>query len=48
LSVTETRVHFGEVLTAVDKRGDHIIAEKGGRRVAAIVPIQELDQYWDA
>jgi prevent-host-death family protein len=48
LSATETRVHFGEVLRAVDRGGDHIIVEKDGRRIAAIVPIREFDEFWTA
>jgi prevent-host-death family protein len=48
MNATEARVHFGEVLRAVDSRGDRVIVERDGRPVAAIVPIREFDEFWNA
>jgi prevent-host-death family protein len=54
VSATEARVRFGEVLSAVDERGETVIVEKSGQPLAAVIPIAEyrrltrrvLDQDW--
>ena len=41
VSATEARVHFGELLQAVDQSGETVIVERGGRELAAVIPIEE-------
>ncbi len=40
LSATEARVHFGELLDAV-QRGETVIVERGGKARAVVIPIAE-------
>jgi prevent-host-death family protein len=41
----EARRTFGKILDTVGFRGDAVIVEKNGERLAAIVPIQMLDKW---
>jgi prevent-host-death family protein len=44
VSATEARVHFGEILRAVQEDGDTIIVERGGRAAAVILPVAAYDR----
>jgi prevent-host-death family protein len=41
----EARRTFGKILDTVGFRGDTVVVEKNGERLAAIVPIQMLDKW---
>jgi prevent-host-death family protein len=41
----EARRTFGKVLDTVGYRGDAVVVEKNGERLAAIAPIQMLDKW---
>jgi prevent-host-death family protein len=41
----EARRTFGKILDTVGFRGDAVVVEKNGERLAAIVPIQMLDKW---
>lgn len=43
VSATEARVHFGELLDAV-QRGETVIVERAGQPRAAVIPIAELER----
>jgi antitoxin (DNA-binding transcriptional repressor) of toxin-antitoxin stability system len=43
VTATEARVRLGEILREVDERGTTVILERGGRAVAAVVPLGRLD-----
>ncbi len=47
VSATEARVHFGELLRAVQEDGDTIVIERGGRAAAVILPIAEYERRED-
>src|SRR5215216_5120060 len=41
----EARRTFGKILDTVGFRGDAVVVEKNGERLAAIVPIEMLDKW---
>lgn len=41
----EARRTFGKILDTVGFRGDAVVVEKNGERLAAIVPVQMLDKW---
>ena len=41
----QARRTFGKILDIVGFRGDTVVVEKNGERLAAIVPIQMLDKW---
>ena len=41
----DARRAFGKILDTVGFRGDTVVVEKNGERLAAIVPIQMLDKW---
>src|SRR3954466_2284835 len=41
----DARRTFGQLLDTVGFRGDTVVVEKNGERLAAIVPIQFLDKW---
>lgn len=41
VSATEARVHLGELLRAVERDGEIVIVEKGGKPLAAVIPMDE-------
>lgn len=43
VSATEARVHFGELLDAVE-HGQTVIVQRGGEPKAAVVPVAELER----
>ena len=45
ISANQARRGFGRVLDTVGFRGDTVVVEKNGERLAAIVPIQMLDKW---
>lgn len=45
MSATEARVHFGEVLDSVAKRGDVVFVERSGRPQAVIVSVGDWEQW---
>ncbi|MGH3664074.1 MAG: type II toxin-antitoxin system Phd/YefM family antitoxin [Micromonosporaceae bacterium] len=45
MSATEARVHFGEVLDDVAKKGDVVIIERSGRPSAVIVSVESW-KHW--
>jgi prevent-host-death family protein len=45
ISAWDARRTFGKVLDTVGFRGDTVVVEKNGERLAAIVPIQMLDKW---
>jgi prevent-host-death family protein len=45
MSAWDARRTFGQVLDTVGFRGDTVVVEKNGERLAAIVPIQMLDKW---
>jgi len=45
ISAWDARRTFGKVLDAVGFRGDTVVVEKNGERLAAIVPLQMLDKW---
>src|SRR5215210_7578476 len=45
ISANEARRGFGRVLDTVGFRGDTVVVEKNGERLAAIVPIQMFDKW---
>jgi len=56
ISATTARVRFGELLDAVNDKGETVIVEKSGEPLAVVIPIAEyrrltrrvLDQdFWD-
>ena len=47
VSATHARVHFGEILRAVQEEGDTIIVERGGRAAAVILPIAAYERIGD-
>jgi len=42
LSVAEAKRRFSDVLGAVRHRGEHVVVERRGRPIAAIVPLDDL------
>ena len=45
ISGWDARWSFGKILDTVGFRGDAVVVEKNGERLAAIVPIQLLDKW---
>src|SRR5437773_919317 len=45
ISANEARRGFGRVLDTVGFRGDTVVVEKNGERLAAIVPIKLFDKW---
>jgi len=45
VSAWDARRTFGKILDTVGFRGDAVVVEKNGERLAAIVPIQMLDKW---
>ncbi len=45
IAATQARVHFGEVLKRVYSGREHIIVEKDGMEVAAILSRADYEQY---
>ena len=45
ISAWDARRSFGKILDTVGFRGDAVVVEKNGERLAAIVPIQMLDTW---
>lgn len=45
ISAYEARRGFGRVLDTVGFRGDTVVVEKNGQRLAAIVPIEIFDKW---
>src|SRR6476661_4227225 len=45
ISAWDARRTFGKVLDTVGFRGDAVVVEKNGERLAAIVPIQMFDKW---
>jgi prevent-host-death family protein len=45
IAAFEARRKFGQILDTVGFRGDTVVVEKNGERLAAIVPIQFLDKW---
>lgn len=43
ISSTEAQTHFGEIIRRVFRNGDHIIVERGGFPVVAIIPVSEYE-----
>jgi prevent-host-death family protein len=41
VSSTEARVHFGDLLTRVEREGEGVVVERGGRQAAVILSIAE-------
>ena len=44
VSATHARVHFGEILRAVQETGETIVVERDGRAAAVIVPVAEYQR----
>lgn len=44
VSATDARIHFGEILRAVQEGGDTVIVERGGRAAAVIVPVAAYER----
>jgi prevent-host-death family protein len=45
IAATEVRNHFGELLNRVHRGQEHVVVEKLGIPVAAIVSMQEYEQF---
>jgi prevent-host-death family protein len=45
IPASEARVHFGEVLRRAYAGKEHIIVEKGGLPIAAIISMQDYEKY---
>lgn len=45
MPATEARIHFGEVLKRVHSGREHVIVEKDGLQVAAILSRADYEQY---
>ena len=45
ISAWDAQRTFGKILDTVGFRGDAVVVEKNGERLAAIVPIQMLDKW---
>jgi len=45
ISAWDARRTFGKILDTVGFRGDAVVVEKNGERLAAIVPIQMFDKW---
>jgi prevent-host-death family protein len=45
IPASEARVHFGEVLRRVYAGKEHIIVEKGGLPVVAIIPFSDFEEW---
>jgi len=45
IPASEARVHFGEVLRRVYVGKEHIIVEKGGLPVVAIIPFSDFEEW---
>lgn len=45
LPASEARARFSEILNAVSVRGDRIILERHGKRVAALISIEDLEMF---
>jgi prevent-host-death family protein len=47
VSATQARVHFGEILRAVQEDGETIVVERGGHAAAVILPIAAYERMGD-
>ena len=45
IPASEARVHFGEVLRRAYSNKEHVIVEKGGLAVAAIISMRDYEHY---
>jgi len=45
VGATEARSHFADMLKRVHRRKEHLIIEKGGIAVAALISIREYDDF---
>lgn len=45
LTAMKARQNFGGLLEAVFHRGDRYIIERAGRPMAAVVPLEDLDEW---
>ncbi len=45
IGATEARTHFADVLRRVHRSKEHLIVEKGGIPVAAIIGMSEYDRF---
>jgi prevent-host-death family protein len=45
MPATQARVHFGEVLKRVHRGGEHVIVEKDGLEIAAILSRADYEDY---
>lgn len=45
MPATQARVHFGEVLRRVHSRREHVIVEKDGLEIAAILSREDYEEY---
>lgn len=48
MTATEARVHFGELLRAVAKRGETVIVEHHGKPTVAFVSVAEYERLTGA
>ena len=48
ISISKARVNLGAVVSGVRERGEHVILEKGGVPVAAVVGIDTIEDLQDA
>lgn len=46
VGATEARSHFADMLKRVHRSKEHLIIEKGGIAVAALIGIGEYDHFW--
>jgi prevent-host-death family protein len=42
VTATQLRVHLGEVLDAIEHRREPYVIERGGREMAAVIPIDDF------
>lgn len=43
LPATKAREQFAEIVNRVSYRGERVILERRGKRVAALIPVEDLD-----
>ncbi len=45
VNTTAARAHLGQILDAVRYRGDQYIIERSGKPMAAVVPVEQYEQW---
>lgn len=43
VTATEVRAHFSDMLSAVARKGKRVVVTRGGKKFAALVPLDDLD-----